>query len=343
MENIFSQTSNELIQQSINEVSEQIQKDLQPSEEKVKTAARELIKYTQEIENEYRNIVNQKNAFNSNTDIETVFHFTKKMIKNKEQFTELMRLVYNFQNEANALLNQRVQMTFLYFTRQNKVEMYTLNNSVEDLTLDRAAQSRGGSITGRYKKTLIASKGKLIEQKPAESTHLDSTFEEVYTRFKISKQKQKLLGAAYILWKENGELDGAYVSGAGPLGEAYFNFFINEYEFNSMIEPAVKDFMINEEFGAIMADSTSGFLQGDVSKNGIEYGIKIQSATALGYTDIIKYAQEVLEQTNIKQYLINLKQKLQLEGSKNMVRLLNKNLNEISDELKQAIQQRIET
>ena len=74
---------------------------------------------------------------------------------NKEQFTELMRLVYNFQNEANALLNQRVQMTFLYFTRQNKVEMYTLNNSVEDLTLDRAAQSRGGSITGRYKKTLI--------------------------------------------------------------------------------------------------------------------------------------------------------------------------------------------
>ena len=82
MENIFSQTSNELIQQSINEVSEQIQKDLQPSAEKVKNAARELIKYTQEIENEYRNIVNQKNAFNSSTDIETVFHFTKKMIKN---------------------------------------------------------------------------------------------------------------------------------------------------------------------------------------------------------------------------------------------------------------------
>ena len=342
MEDIFSQTSNELIQQSINEVSEQIQKDLQPSAEKVKTAARELIKYTQEIENEYRNIVNQKNAFNSSTDIETVFHFTKKMIKNKEQFTELMRLVYNFQNEANALLNQRVQMTFLYFTKQNKVEMYTFNNSVEALAVGRAAQSRGGSITGRYRKTLVANQGKLIEQKPAEATHLDSTFEEVYTRFKISKQKQKLLGAAYILWKENGELDGAYVSGAGPLGEAYFNFFINEYEFNSVIESAVKDFMINEEFGAIMADSTSGFLQGDVSKKGIEYGIKIQGGQTLGYTDIIKYAQEILEQTDIKQYLINLKQKLQLEGSKNMVKLLNKNLNEVSDELKQAIQKRIE-
>ena len=343
MENIFSQTSNELIQQSINEVSEQIQKDLQPSEEKVKTAARKLIKYAQEIGNEYKNIVNQKNAFNSNTDIETVFHFTKKMIKNKEQFTKLMRLVYNFQNEANALLNQRVQMTFLYFTKQNKVEMYTFNNSVEALAVGRAAQSRGGSITGRYRKTLVASQGTLIEQKSAEATHLDSTFEEVYTRFKISKQKQKLLGAAYILWKENGELDGAYVSGAGPLGEAYFNFFINEYEFNSIIESAVKDFMINEEFGAIMADSTSGFLQGDVSKNGIEYGIKIQGGQTLGYIDIIKYAQEVLEQTDTKQYLINLKQKLQLEGSKNMVKLLNKNLNEVSDELKQAIQKRIET
>ena len=229
MENIFSQTSNELIQQSINEVSEQIQKDLQPSEEKVKTAARELIKYAQEIGNEYKNIVNQKNAFNSSTDIETVFHFTKKMIKNKEQFTKLMRLVYNFQNEANALLNQRVQMTFLYFTKQNKVEIYTFNNSVEALAVGRAAQSRGGSITGRYRKTLVANQGKLIEQKPAEATHLDSTFEEVYTRFKISKQKQKLLGAAYILWKENGELDGAYVSGAGPLGEAYFNFFIKRF------------------------------------------------------------------------------------------------------------------
>ena len=113
-------------------------------------------------------------------------------------------------------------------------------------------------------------------------------------------------------------------------------------EWKRVVECAVKDFMINEEFGAIMADSTSGFLQGDVSKKGIEYGIKIQGGQTLGYTDIIKYAQEILEQTDIKQYLINLKQKLQLEGSKNMVKLLNKNLNEVSDELKQAIQKRIE-
>lgn len=342
MENNFSQISNELIQQSINEVSEQIKKDLQPSAEKVKKAARDLIKYTEDIASEYRNLLNQKNTFNDSTDIETVFHFSKKMIKSEEQFKELMKRVYLFQNEANALLDQKVQMTFLYFTRQNKVEMYHFDNSVNDLSIDRAAKSRGGTITGRYKKRLIAEKGQLIENISSTSTKLDPTFEEVYTRFKISKQKQKLLGAAYILWKENGELNGAYVSGAGPLGEAYFNFFINNYEFKFSTELNVKDFMTNDRYGAVLADSTSGFLQGDVSKNGIEYGIKIQGAASLGYMDIIKYAQEILEQTDVKQYLINLKQKLQSEGSQNMVKILNNNLNEVSEELKQAIQSRIE-
>lgn len=336
------QAANEAVEEGIKASIESLQKsDLQASADDVKKAAQHLIVYTEELIAKNNDFASQASAMNSGTDIETVYNFSKKLVKTKDEFTELMSRVFDFQNKANAFLGQQVQMMFLYFDRSNKVQMYAVENSVQDLTLDRASSKRGGAISGRYTRSKIAKMGKLIDNSSAKDTRLESTFDEVYARFKISKQKQKMRGAAYILWKESGEWDGAWVSGAGALGEAYFNFFVNEYIFSTMVEPAVKDFMTNDKYGAVLADNASGLLQGDVGKGSMEYGIKIQGATAMGYMEIIDYAKEMLEAADIKQYLLNLKQKLQSEGQQNMVKMLNGKLEEVTEETLKAIEARI--
>lgn len=336
------QAANEAVQTGIEASIESLQKsDLQASADDVKKAAQHLIAYTEELIAKNNDFASQAAAMSSGTDIETVYNFSKKLVKTKDEFTELMSRVFDFQNKANAFLGQQVQMMFLYFDRNNKVQMYAVENSIQDLTLDRASSKRGGAISGRYTRSKIAKMGKLIDNNSAKNTNLEPTFDEVYTRFKISKQKQKMRGTAYILWKENGEWDGAWVSGAGALGEAYFNFFVNEYIFSTMIEPAVKDFMTNNKYGAVLADNASGLLQGDVGKGSMEYGIKIQDATAMGYMEVIDYAKEMLEAADIKQYLLDLKQKLQSEGQQNMVKMLNGKLEEVTEETLKAIQARI--
>lgn len=336
------QAANEAVQTGIEASIESLQKsDLQASADDVKKAAQHLIAYTEELIAKNNSLASQASSMSSGTDIETVYNFSKKLVKTKNEFIELMSRVFDFQNKANAFLGQQVQMMFLYFDRSNKVQMYAVENSIQDLTLDRASSKRGGAISGRYTRSKIAKMGKLIDNSSAKDTNLESTFDEVYTRFKISKQKQKMRGAAYILWKENGEWDGAWVSGAGALGEAYFNFFVNEYIFSTMVEPAVKDFMTNNKYGAVLADNASGLLQGDVGKGSMEYGIKIQGATAMGYMEIIDYAKEMLEAADIKQYLLDLKQKLQSEGQQNMVKMLNGKLEEVTEETLKAIEARI--
>ena len=69
-------------------------------------------------------------------------------------------------------------------------------------------------------------------------------------------------------------------------------------------------------------------MQGDVSKNGIEYGVKIKGAKTLGYMDIIDYAKDILKSSDVKTYLINLKAQLNEKGSQNMVKPIEKGINQ---------------
>ena len=128
-------------------------------------------------------------------------------------------------------------------------------------------------------------------------------------------------GAAYILWKEGSNWDGRWISGAGPLGEAYVAFFINEFVFPKQIEKAVKTYIINEKMGVAAVDNASGLLKGDVEKGVLQLGVKARGAQALGYTEIIKYAEELLKETNVETYLQGLKEKLD-KGTPNAVKEL---------------------
>lgn len=313
---------------------------IRPSAEEVRAAARELIAYTEELRAKSATNASALEEIKSESP-SAALKFSKKMVETKEEFKKLMGKVLDFQNISNEFLGQKVQMTFVSIApKTGKVTLYAVDNSVEDIGLDRASKSHGGDITGRYKQGLIKKVAKQIVNSQYDSSSLDSTFAETYERYKISKARLKLKGAAYILWKENG-WDGAWISGAGPLGEAFVNFFVNEYKFNGMMETNVKDFMMNNQYGAVLADNASGFLQGDVTKGALEFGVKINSATALGYMDIIGYAQDLLNTADVEQYLLALKETLREKGVSNMVRPLENVLNEEAESLLAPLEERI--
>ena len=67
----------------------------------------------------------------------------------------------------------------------------------------------------------------------------------------------------------------------------------------------------------------------------------MRGAQPLSYLEIIQYAQEILNTTDLTQYLQQLKQKLKQKGSQNMVHKI-ANLNKLEvDSLKNAISERL--
>lgn len=338
-ENSVKEIAEEMVDNAIELSALEMQKLIMPSAEEVRRAAQELVDYATYLQEKN----SQSLLDNMNLDTEAkVLKFSTKMVQKREEFTDLMQRVLDFQNISNRFLGQQVQMTFVDINdRTGHVTLYAVDNSIEDLSLDRASTSHGGGITGRYKRNTITKVAKAIVNSRYDEQSLQSTFSEVYSRYKISKNLlRKLRGAAYILWKERGKWDGAWISGAGPLGEAYVNFFVNEYIFGSSMEKNVEDYMLNGKYGAVKADNASGLLQGDVTKGSLEFGVKINGATALGYVDIIKYAKELLEASDVKNFLLGLKQKLESEGVNNMVKPLEHHIDEDINQLIEALTQK---
>ena len=91
------------------------------------------------------------------------------------------------------------------------------------------------------------------------------------------------------------------ISAEGDIHEAYSAFIIlNKATPNfksSKIEDLVYQFLIGDGLvtGVKAVDSASGMLQGDVSKNNIEYAIKSLDASILSLQQIDKLAQEIVK------------------------------------------------
>lgn len=325
------QVGEEIAKQVYDLAAEEITTQIKASEAEVRAAALELVSYGMSLQIAYQQAQQIQNRIETAGDgfYNEALRFNRKMVQTYEEFKELMTRVFKLQNIINSFLGQEVQMIFTYIDKNGKVELYKMENDVEHLTIGRASTSHGGGITGRYQfsKSTLAKMAQVINTN-YDSTSLDTTFAEVYRRYKISKSRLKQGGAFYIFWKENSEWSGVRVTSAGVLGEAYTAFFLAEYIFQSMIEAAVGDFMTNSKYGATAADNISGFLEGDISKGNIQYGVKAKGATALGYMDIIHYAQEILAAPDLTQYLTGvdgkggLKQKLRDAGAKNLAQKL---------------------
>ena len=337
--------SDEVVDIGIDEATSAMQQEIRPTAEQVKQAARELVNYATILQAKNGSLAGQMSTLNTENEY-AVLNFSKKMVKAENEFKELMERMLEFQNLANEFLGQQVIMTFVYISpTEGNVDLFNIDNSVEHLTVDRASKSHGGTYSGRYStlSKLLKDARRITNSNYNETDKktLDNTFQEVWQRYRISKSIIKSGGAAYILWKI-GDWDGRWISGAGPLGEAYVNFFMNEYVFTNQIESAVADFMTNKAMGAELADNASGFLQGDVTKGSYEMGVKIQSATAMGYTEVIRYASELLQDgVDVEQFLLNLKEELREKGKRNMVKTLEEKTHKKLDKLMDEMEERL--
>lgn len=307
------------------EAGSELEQQIKVSDVEVRIAAQHLVDYAMLLESQWNAAKGIMRSLGENEDPTTkVVQFQKKMVQTKEQFQEMMTFVFDLQNVINEYLGQTVQMVYTYIDNKGNVEIYKFDNTIDHLKVDTASQSHGGAYSGRIAFTKAQRNGleKLIKE-DYDSSSLDATFKEVHERYTISKQRIKMRGAFYIFWNTGGGWQGSRVTGAGALGESYFQFYINEYTFTSFVEAAVGDFMTNPNYGVEIGDSTSGFLQGDVTRDNIEYGVKAQGASALGYSDIIKYAQEILLAPDLTEYLIGpggLKERLREAGNQNLAR-----------------------
>ncbi len=336
----FTDVAESAAKEAIDLATQEIGVQMTPSAEQVKAAATELTSYVDMMVAQAQ--ANEAMLAGLNTDSQTqIISFSKRLVDTREKFIKLMDLVFKFQNIANEFLGQKVQMTFVSISKNGQVELFAVDNDIKHLKIDRASSKRGGAFSGRYNysKTDLQEMRRIVNSKYDKSS-LDTTFAEVYKRYNISKARLKMGGAAYILWKDNG-WDGAWISGAGPLGEGYLNFFINEYLFSGMVESDIRDFMLNSKYGAVKADNASGLLQGDISKDGIEYGVKMKGASAFSYMEVIEYARQIQEATDVEIFLRELKQTLQDKAASNLVKPLSNIMNDELDELLKPLENTI--
>ena len=310
---------------AIGQALEEFKKNISPSAEEVKRAAHDLVQEARLLQTKHAAVGQQLASLNTESEA-SVLNFSKKVVTSKQEYLKLMDKVYKFQNIVNYFLGKQVLMTFAYISpKTGKVDLYAFDADVEHLTPDQASSSHGGDISGRYRAGVIKkNSSKLVNTNYDNNgkNTLDKTFQEVWQRFRLSKMKYKMGGAGYILWRQNNKWDGRWVSGAGPLGEAYVAFFMNEYVFTGLIESAVATFILHPKYGVAQVDNASGFLKGDVTKGQFELGVKIQGASAMSYVEIIKYAYQILQQTDIRKYLDNLQEQLKEGVAQNAIKLI---------------------
>lgn len=325
----------EVMQTGINELEKEYTRYIRPTIEEIRQSAKELVNYTSNLQSERSSVLNQIDNLNFDNEY-SVLNFSKSIIKTEKEYSELMNLVFNFQEKVNQFLGQAVILTFVYISPSSgKVDLYAIEENMKAFKAETRAASKGGDINGRINASVIKKYGQKIladsDYNENGKKTLDRSFQETWQRFRISKSKFKMGGAAYILWKQGKDWDGRWVSGAGPLGEAYVAFFMNEVVFPSSLEKSVCQFILDNKYGVVAVDNASGFLQGDVTRGSMELAVKTGRAPAPGYKEIINYAKDILTTENVEEYLKGLKETLKNKGVKNAVK-------EMSTEIKKDVE-----
>lgn len=346
---------------------EGLQEELKSEEaliNEIKTLYKQIMESRDEIER-HKGIFYSKygKMFNLDKETEEYIEFRKNILNPQKEdwYNKIMGDFLKFQNLANELLGQKVQMIFIDVDTEGNTKIYEIDNTLEHLTFDPYTENGKGRYSTKGK--ILKDATMVVKKKSQQQNALDVTFKEVYRRFNIAKkhkndflkkQKEKKgiednkgYGYSYILWKTSENTwDGAYLNNIGSLGEAYYAFFINNFLIRGNIEKRVETFMMHKKYGAVKADSESGFLKGDIVKGNIQYGVKMLNATALGFENVLKK----LENTNLlnkngdnfKKVFKNLKTNLKKDKSDNMVKYLEGKLDSIEETVLKKIKENIE-
>lgn len=290
---------------------------------KIKEYAQEFLnvitKNKLELEKINNSLQHQKNIVQAiqRANIDSTYEW-RTQIQNRHQMTkrdhyrEMITAALKFQNQLNELLDQKVELVYVYQDQNNNPILYTIDQ--KSLSAALYYQSNKGKISGRFKENqnkFLSYLTNLTKYQLYEGFNLDYfnyTYKQVIWRFNYGHKKKSDL----IMWlNPNFGFHGtkwlkAMVNKQGDIKEAYASVILDR-QINSIkvfndekLDNNVHEFMQQ----VAKVDSESGLLKGDVTVGQIEYAIKGASASTLGIQQIIKVAQSILNKTNyIKQDL----------------------------------------
>lgn len=206
----------------------------------------------------------------------------------------------------------KFQQILNYSLGQNSVMVYVQNNKgtpeiieFKEMDFISFGASSSNQLTGRFnlsKRQLkklqdqvhVLDLEKELGVDPERLLRLQATYAEVMERLSRAREHKSDM----ILWLSGGEWYGMRVSGGeGDINEAYVSFAIMEDQdpaFDGDMEENVETYMMDPVHGVGAVDNASGLLQGDVSRDGIEYAVKSAGASALGLLQIETLARKIV-------------------------------------------------
>ena len=128
------------------------------------------------------------------------FHYE---MVSKQEFQDFMTKVFSFQEVVNGVLDQQVQMVYVYVGRDGSPELYKVSNTGDHLKQQLASRGRGMIATyGSLSKKFLDAHGEQIKNSLNDNgqKNLDIAYKETVRRGKYSRQKLNI-GFLLVLWK----------------------------------------------------------------------------------------------------------------------------------------------
>lgn len=230
----------------------------------------------------------------------------RKVLTKKDCLKQMIEASLKFQNQLNQLLDQKVQLVYVYQDENNNPTLFTINE--QELIQGLTYEQNKGKIVGRFRENAIFNQylKNLTQYDLYEKFNLDYfnfTYKQVIWRFNYGKKKKSdlimwlnpMFGNSKTKWLK------AAVNKQGDIKQAYASVILDrkinsKKLFNdSKLDNNIHSFM--EEVAKV--DNQSGLLKGDVTVGKIEYAIKGISAQTLGMQQIIDLAKKI---ANIEKY-----------------------------------------
>ena len=270
-------------------------------------------------------------------------------VVSKAEFANFTTKVFKFQEVVNAVLGQKVQMIYVYIDKKGNPTLYKLENTGDHLKQSFASKGRGMSARyGNLSQSFLNTHGEKIlnSLKNNGQEQLDLAYKETVKRGQYSKKVLKI-GFLLVLWQPMKIWLKMKISAQGDINEAYAAFYLNMiynnfiFDKNPDIEWLLNTFLLHDQYGVTAVDSISGFFEGDVSINNIEYAIKSKGATSLSPEQVIRLAETIKDMSSEEltmEYIENLKREAHQAGKRrNLVEPLDVNLNLTYDEIVKSL------
>lgn len=310
MTKIVEQTGDNIIDQQNKIFSEKIKKYAQDYLNIINQNKKELADMASNLQHEKQSVKAIQKA-NIDAPYEwRILSQNRHLMLKKDHYREMVTASLIFQSQLNELLEQEVELVYVYQDEKNNPTLYTIDPAslFPILTYKKNKDLAKGTFE-QGKNDFKAALTKLTKYQLYEKFNLDYfnyTYKQIIWRFNYARSSKKAKN--WVMWlnpqyksrKKQDKWNKATVSSAGDIKEAYASIVLKR-EINSVklfndekLDNNVHSFM--EQVAKV--DNESGLLAGDVTVDQIEYAIKGIFAQTLGMNQIVEMAQEILNKAN---------------------------------------------